>query len=335
VQLTINAPNASGAAMAFSPLGAADDKMKAPDGTPQLTLTDGGEVARDELLGDCGSSRGKRPCEPLYRYDVVKVYSPPVVDELLQDERNKALADVNWWYRRELKRLTMERTSLAAEPTKIGEADGKVGQGNPFEDPKIHKGDPVAPRMFPMERHGYSIFGGVFQPSADEPPAEARALPQISDSLWPKHGTFGWGPLGSVNAGAHGEHQSLLGDQPHPAPTYDSRGHPVPWDNRRHRVVSVQSMWETVPQNRMPSVPLPHFHFPQARAFEAKQLDEPWSEQKLKPLKDEGKKQYEASKAYEAKQDEESQKLAAVSVEGTSRERDKAFDRWHEQHAIT
>ena len=34
-------------------------------------------------------------------------------------------------------------------------------------------------------------------------------------------------------------------------------------------------MWETVPNNRMPSVPLPHFHFPQARAFSAKQLDEP------------------------------------------------------------
>ena len=35
-------------------------------------------------------------CEPLYRYDVIKVFSPTFVDELLQDERSKAMADINW-----------------------------------------------------------------------------------------------------------------------------------------------------------------------------------------------------------------------------------------------
>ena len=54
------------------------------------------EVVRDPESGACGKSpppEGSEDagpkimfCEPLYRYDVIKVFSPTLVDELLQDE---------------------------------------------------------------------------------------------------------------------------------------------------------------------------------------------------------------------------------------------------------
>ena len=152
-----------------------------------------------------------------------------------------------------------------AHPT--DETDPEKPKGlNPFEDPKYRrigkdgKGDPVAPRMYPMERRGYSIFGGVFQAAAD--PAkedgglkkEERPLPQISDNLWPTYGAFKWGPLGKLGESDVGMHQTLRGEMlsRHPRTTARHAGGVRP---ASHRVTAVSTLRDTVPTNRMPHVP--------------------------------------------------------------------------------
>ena len=72
------------------------------------------------------------------------------------------------------------------------EVDEEEQEPNPFEDVKDKAGkfEPVAPRMYPMERRGYSIFGGVFRKKEPEGTPVERPLPQISDQLWPKYGTY-------------------------------------------------------------------------------------------------------------------------------------------------
>ena len=187
--------------------------------------------------------------------------------------------------------MTNERDTEASEPYRH-----EKPKSNPFDDIRFVKGkDPVAPRMYPMERRGYSIFGGVFHASERAPADDQKALPQISDALWPKAGTTKWGPMGKLTETDMGEHGTLLGEGHAPAPTYDSRGHVVPYDNRRRRVVTVGSLWETVPTNRMPHVPLPHLHYPQARWYPEQQLDEPWTETKLEPIVEDVRQQRLAS----------------------------------------
>lgn len=348
-------------------------RRRKKDGTPLLqyhSIKDGDNdveaVVRDELSGLCAPGFARRSrhapeadyCLPRFSYDMVDVYSPTLVDELLQDERNKALADISWWFEKELSRIVLEMSEDTNRPYYRGEAlseqdkavgyppgakpppdtpkgrkkmDAEDAEPNPFTDVKDKDGqfNPVAPRLYPMERRGYSIFGGVFR---KKEPAEARAekpLPQISDQLWPKYGTHKWGPLGKLGASDVGDHTVLEGEMSTQAPTYDSRGHVVPIDTRRQRVTAVTTMWDTVPTNRMPHVPYPRMPWPQARVFDTPHLAKgaPWKSDW--PLVQRATAQNNLMADQRAQAEKASSTLPLPKSE-TQRER--IFEGWHTTH---